>query len=382
MNVLHQLRAGKAVKSQWRKLFGLGTVAHPSGDFEVTPDFVDGLIRTFNYFKSRYGYLPPLVWDHPTITADMTEDTAKLVREQRALHPGGIPYGLIDQLRRTPDGGVEIHVRLTELGQYWWDSICHISPAVWLTYVDVHTRETMGPVLREVSAVTVPHLKNISSGIRLLEAAITMSEAGFPPKEKKMEMEAILEAIRAELAPITERLDALESRASAEPETEEPVESAEDEPTTAMSDTQRELASLRREMNIARAEAAVTRELAEIATGNDQLVRTLAEVRVSQGEKAYKVVAASVIKAAASAEQPPIGMSGSTVDVPSHGNFRKMSDDQFVRACTEHIARGVRPDQLNRMLEDVDRLKPEEILEKKTRHRQAINTLYRVHGGK
>lgn len=380
------MKPKKPNKFQWRRIFSLGVVNHPAGDFEVTPVFVDGLIAAFNYFAKKYGYHPPVVWDHQQISAAMTDDTKKMVAEHKALHPGGVPYGLIDRMRRTEDGGVEVRIELTPLGIQWWDSIKHISPNVYLRFQHPHEKQTFGPLLRELSAVTVPHLKNISHDMRLLEEAnYQLAEAGLPSKpqqEKKMDSEEILEAIRAELAPTHERLEALEAKGVDDPE-ETPAPNAEDPEETPMSEqaqTRSELRKLRAEVAISRAESAIVRELGEIATGDENLVRTLAEVRVNQGEAAYKTVAKSLIRTMSEKEQPPIGKAGSTVDIPGGKKAkRRMSDDEFVRACAEHISRGVKPTELNDVLSKVERLDSGEILEKKKENREAINTLYDVY---
>ena len=241
---------------------------------------------------------------HPEIFQDLTN-----IAELR-----GANYGVVGGLRCNEDG-IEAGFFLNELGAKLGalGAIGYISPSFYREWVDPHTGERLGPVLREVSLVDVPHQKNISAEVGQvygLSDAVSLVESGFnhtitegvnmmdeesteaPAVEETTDAaEPTLVEVMAAIVDLTAKIDAL---AGAEVE----EDAAEVEGEMSLAD---EVKSLRYELKLEKAANAVRADLGAAAT--DALVRSLAPMHLSD-VASYKVVAAGIKTKPATTQQP------------------------------------------------------------------------------
>lgn len=124
------------------RLFCWGLVRHPMGDFNVTRKFAKDLAQGFERMR-KTGYAPPLLKEH--------EST-------------GHAYGRLTRVYSDAKGILcDIELGDAAVEAYKRGELLYISPSFYEEWLDVHTGETLYNVLREVSLVSVPHLKNIGS---------------------------------------------------------------------------------------------------------------------------------------------------------------------------------------------------------------------------
>lgn len=348
-------------------IFAWGDVRHPSGDFTIDADFFRGLLYAFRRLKDEHKYLPPITAEHPEIMAELSGEA-----ELR-----GANYGVIAGLKADEEGiwgGFilnELGARLDALG-----ALQYLSPSFYKAWQDPHTGEMLGPVLREVSFVEVPHQKNISAEVGQvygLSDAVSLSEAGFQQSityEEKMEDELMEDVAEVSTDVLTKeyfdsRLDeilALLSPAdNADAEAEEPE----------IADLSEQVKSLRKELEIERASNRVRSDLGALAT--DELVRSLAPMSLADGN-GYKAVVAG-LRGAKPAAQTPAGKVGA-------GEKPANLSEQKLVSLTEQAAKsgtgrglalvrtlrssGASQDQINVFLADADK----------------INRIYAIHGVK
>jgi len=146
-------------------LFAWGDTKHPKGDFEVTRDFAGKMLESFDKLTAD-GYRPPVLQEHET---------------------DGRVFGVIASLELRDDGIWAI----AELARGIKEQIergerLYISPSFYAKFPHPHTGEVLEVVLREVSLVAVPHMKNLTP----LGSHYALSEWGFIhqplPTEKSM----------------------------------------------------------------------------------------------------------------------------------------------------------------------------------------------------
>jgi len=247
------------------ELFKFGTVSHPAGDFEVDQRFAAAMLEAFAAMRS-HGYFPPVLAEH---NAD------------------GTILGIVRDLRLDEDRG-RIVADL-EFADGIKDDFAagrrrYFSPSFYDEWQDPHTGEDFEFVLREVSAVSVPHLKNIEPPIT---THYTLSNNGFAteviPMGEQVEteetqnaptLEETVDAVLTEVAALRERIEALEGSDAAEEE-EEPED---------MGEQSAELAELKRAYEFVCAVNAVREEL---PTASREVVEDFARLRLSDPD-AYK----------------------------------------------------------------------------------------------
>lgn len=311
---------------KWRLLFAWGDVEHPSGGFSVDMDFWRGLKRSFDALKKEHRYLPPLTADHPEIIAEILSEA-----ELR-----GANYGMVTGLRIDEDG-IWGAFTLNEIGQRLSDmnALAYLSPSFYRQWVDPHTGNTLGPVLREVSFVGVPYQKNISGEVGAvygLADAVALSELGFVTNSTEavmVEETATEEVVETEemagpdMAALDAKLDAILALL-------QPAEMAEDEEQES-TDMGERVASLEKELKREKAANAVRSDLGASAT--DELVKSLVAVKLSDSD-AYKTLLDQVKKSPASSK--PAGSAGTNQAVTS------LSEPKFISLTEEAAKSGVK----------------------------------------
>lgn len=238
-------------KQLWIEIFAEGPIAHPTGDIEVEQEFRSGLLKNFRFLRKAYNYYPPFTAEHPEIVGELIGEPTV----------DGAVYGLISQLRTTEEGGVQAKVKLNELGKRLAETgaLTYVSPSFYTDWRDPHTGNMLGPVLREVSAVTVPHQKNLKTDLatsyRLAEADQQLNQLGFTaPESVNMKRKATQKNFEESTEePVVEETDLAEGEAS-----EEPAE-------TAMAEITPELEAMIAELVAQAVSAALAGEVAEVA---------------------------------------------------------------------------------------------------------------------
>lgn len=180
-------------KQVWIEVFAPGPTDHAQGGIVVNDDFRNGLIKAFRFLKKAYNYYPPFTAEHPEIVGELIGEPSV----------DGAVYGLISQIRITESGGVEVKVKLNDLGKRLADTgaITYVSPSFYKTWQDPHTGTMLGPVLREVSAVAVPHQKNLKTDLTVayrLSESEDLNSYGFAEEPMENENENVEETDLAE----------------------------------------------------------------------------------------------------------------------------------------------------------------------------------------
>lgn len=122
-------------------IFELGPVHHDMGDFEVTPTFLDQMQRSFAALCSA-GYRPPILIEH---------------------NQDGRCYGIVKKLVRNARGGLDAICELADgfKSMMRRGMFRNVSPSFVEAFQHPHTGEELPNVLRELSLVSIPHLKNL-----------------------------------------------------------------------------------------------------------------------------------------------------------------------------------------------------------------------------
>lgn len=187
------------------QIFKLGEdVKHPVKDFTVDEEFVASLFESYEKITAA-GFRIPILVEHKT-DGRIYGEVLDLYREgERIL----IDMEMADGIKSEWERGYRRH----------------LSPGLWPERIHPHTGETLKNVLREVSMVSVPHLKNLTppemphysmheSGF--LQAAEPHNEGANMADEKApaetVESAEEEEDMGAMMAAMLERLDALEAR--------------------------------------------------------------------------------------------------------------------------------------------------------------------------
>lgn len=183
-----------------REIFRWGPVEHPAGNFIVDDAFARAMLESFTAMAA-YDYLPPVLFEHTS------EGTIK---------------GLVRGLRITDDGinaVMELASGVKDLADK--GELHYLSPSFYATFKHPHTGAKLKFALREVSFVSVPHLKNLR-----------VESAHYSLEENLMEENEVEEGkIPAWFAAFESRLAACEEhiKTLAEKPEEEPEELMEDE---------------------------------------------------------------------------------------------------------------------------------------------------------
>ena len=167
-----------------REIFKWGPVEHPAGDFTVNADFARQMIASFE-IMSQSGYFPPVLFEHAS---------------------AGTIKGLVRGLRVTDDGInalLELAAGVKEMAER--GELHYLSPSFYAEFKSPHGGKPLRFALREVSFVSVPHLKNL----RVESAHYSLEEAMIMPEE--MDVVAVKEAIDAALAAMEARVAGLEA---------------------------------------------------------------------------------------------------------------------------------------------------------------------------
>lgn len=259
-----------------RQIFRWGSVEHPAGDFVVDDAFVRHMMASFETM-AQAGYFPPVLFEHES---------------------AGTIKGLVRGLRVTEDGlnamlelasGVKAAADRGELH--------YLSPSFYAEFKSPHGGAPLKFALREVSFVSVPHLKNL----RVDSAHYALKEAKIM---EEMDVMQVKEAIDAALAAMEARVVALEaavaSMASPEEveevveEVAEEVESGEgyDKKETEMSERLakverenrlllRQLAEREIQTELGEVDIATMKNLVELREANGRLFRTVVDTMKS-----------------------------------------------------------------------------------------------------
>ena len=293
------------------QIFAWGPVHHPAGNFEVDRAFAEKMLKSFRAMTAA-GYKPPILQEHKS--------------EGRA-------WGLVVALRVKDDGiyadfeladGVRDQVQAGERP--------YISPSFFPTFEHPHNGDELEFVLREVSLVAVPHLKNL----RPLGSHYSLSEYGWALTDQQEAAMADLETTGApdaatinnmdrededrKMADVLEamekRISALESymedkRESDEHEEEEEVPSGE----KLKDNTEKRIAALERTIALKDAELKVRSQLPALDVED---VTALAEAMVSAPKSASRLLslAEGTAKTTAPSVQAPIGVTGTAPTAP------------------------------------------------------------------
>lgn len=141
-------------RTAWRKLFSWGTTKHPKGDFTVDREFAEKLVESFKIMAAQ-GYFPPALEEHE----------AK-----------GKAFGVYREVEIRADGIWALLEGAKGVIQQMKDGFRpYISPSFYPKFTNPHTGEELENVVREISFVGVPHLKNVGP----VMPDVALCEAGF-----------------------------------------------------------------------------------------------------------------------------------------------------------------------------------------------------------
>lgn len=245
------------------QLFAAGPVSHPVGDFEVDAEFCASMISAFETM-SRRGYFPPVLAEHES---------------------DGTILGIVTRVYEQ-NGGIYADLELAEgvKGEVASGRRRNVSPSFYEEYTDIHTGQELRNFLREVSFVSVPHLKNLEP----IRPHYTMAENGLiKTGEEPVEEMTMNEHYEERMALLEERLAALEAYLAEKKEehaAEEEMESAEEYAEKEMSER---IAFLERSLATANAINSVksefgfddvtTKDLAELLLDKPELYKRQAK---------------------------------------------------------------------------------------------------------
>lgn len=251
-----------------REIFKWGPVEHPAGDFVVDADFARQMMASFEVM-AQSGYFPPVLFEHT---------------------PAGTIKGLVRGLRVTDDGinalmeladGVKSMVERGELH--------YLSPSFYADFKSPHGGKPLKFALREVSFVSVPHLKNL----RVDSVHYALQEARIM---EEMDMVTVKEAVDAALAAMEARVVALEAAIAelVKPSEEEVVEEEIVENPEHYGDKEKEmserLAKVERENRLLLRQLAEREIQTELGNVDHSTMKNLVELREANGRLFRTVV--------------------------------------------------------------------------------------------
>jgi len=305
------------------RLFVYGLTEHPMGDFTVDRTFAADMVSAWQRLAEER-YFAPLLVEH---TAD------------------GHAYGFIYDLR-VDDKGVVADFKLTPsmVAAYEAQELAYVSPSFYPQWTHPHTGEELRHVLREVSFVSVPHLKNIgalhpayslSEGfVHLMESPMdqekdpeveNMEEGGSeePPAESA---EITPEALMAFMGEVSAKLDAvMEMLAGAGGGDDEPLDNGE------------KVAKLQRRLDLAEARADIAQALPHV---KGQELIDLAELKLDK--PALYASTAKLLTAKKSQTQQPIGNSAPGVSVNLDDALRAIAKEKPSLTYAQRLDEAIR----------------------------------------
>lgn len=126
---------------RWIHIFAWGPVKHPEGKFVVDRDFADSMLESFEKLAA-HGYRPPVLEEH---------------------RANGQARGLIHGLEVRESGiWADVETSAGVAAEIDRGERPHVSPAFFPKFKHPHTGEELTNVLRELSFVSIPHLKNLT----------------------------------------------------------------------------------------------------------------------------------------------------------------------------------------------------------------------------
>lgn len=198
------------------QMFKYGPVEHPQGDFEVTPEFAHKLGESVKFYAKRK-YFSPILKQH---------------------EENGFVYGRVIRITSNEEGvyaDVEVPEMIAEaIDEGYIDSW---SPSFYENWKDPHSDEVFPVALRELSFVSVRHLKNLPGQ----SPYYSLSEADWKPLAELQgelnmeELMAMLEAFGAALEELKADVQMVKESLIQEPEQEEET-SEEPDPQAEMSE--------------------------------------------------------------------------------------------------------------------------------------------------
>lgn len=283
------------------QIYPWGEVKHPKGDFTVDAGFAAEMLAAFEAFTAD-GYLPPVLVEH---TAD------------------GKTYGVIHALHVRQGEGIFADLELAEGVRQEIDQGLrrYVSPSHYPEFPHPSTGEVWRTVLREVSLVSVPHLKNLQP----LGDHYTMSEAGYltptqeatmaedkgtaepvANEEEKSEGEDTLAQMAAKIAALEKQLGEYKPMMEHVKKMMESEGDGGDEPEATDNSEQR-IAALERELAISKASHTVRGRL---PSATDEQVEALAGLLVASAEQAEVAISMAEVATRKTGTQTPIGTQG------------------------------------------------------------------------
>jgi hypothetical protein len=288
-------------------IFPWGEVHHraaPGGVFDVTPEFAATLVASYEAITAD-GYRAPIMREH---TADGTTRGVVL----RAYTIEGAEYAVYADIAWRAD----IYAGI-EAGEF-----AYISPSIHFEGQHPHTGQVLPLLLREISLVSVPHLKGLPplsdhydfKDMPTLGHFLALSEEGYlttcsdqessmsttPPEptgnetteETPLDAASILQAIEG----LAMRVDNLQANLQTTPEGAPPVDNTED------ASLRDELAEIKGKLALAEARATYA---AQMPGADDDAITAVAALSLSNPEQADQIV-----KMHATAPTPPTPIVG------------------------------------------------------------------------
>lgn len=294
------------MNANYREFLALpfGLVRHPKGDFEVTPELLRQLCASHAELAAG-GYYPPIMRQH---------------------QDEGIIYGHVVRLIQREDGlwiGVEFARGMADL--YDDGFLDSFSPSLRWNWEHPHARRTFAAVLREVSFVSVRHLKSLPGAsphytlcedglCQLAEDEDTMNEE---------QMKALIAALIAQLGPmISQQIgDAMATAMGEIRGMMEPPGGGDDDPTE-MSEA----------LRVARVELAEVKIRAALGEVDDQLKADLVEL-AEDGERLDRMLGALATKNSTKGERGEKGKVGNSTPPSGGVDLSEARQVELAEAC-------------------------------------------------
>ena len=233
------------------QIFAAGRVSHPVGDFVVDDEFCQLMLESFDLMAER-GYYPPVLQEH---------------------NSDGCVLGIVKRLF-AKDGGLFADLELAAgvLEEVAQGKRRNVSPSFFDEFEDTHSGRTLSNFLREVSWVSVPHLKNLQPP----QQHYTMSENGLIQRGIEMEEEKeLMEEGEEEV----DRMGLIEDRISKIEEWLAEQTMAEEEVNEEI-DMSSRVAQLERKL----AEATAINQIKSVYNLDDETTKDLAELALDKPE--------------------------------------------------------------------------------------------------
>lgn len=298
------------------QMFKYGTVEHPQGDFEVTPEFARKLGEAVKFYAKRK-YFSPILKQH---------------------EENGFVYGRVIRITSNEEGvyaDVEVPEMIAEaIDEGYIDSW---SPSFYENWKDPHTDEVFPVALRELSFVSVRHLKNLpgQSPYYSLSDADWKSLAELQGELNMEELMVMLEAFGAALEELKADVQLIKEGLTPDEEPEQEEESSnEPDPQAEMSEKIEMLEKQLAEYQDKELEESIKKELSE------EVEESTLVVLKSLSEDARKTMITTINtasqKAPAKRELGEVGTPGTPAPEAKATTLRSLCE----QAKAEGIGRG------------------------------------------